>query len=168
MRFAFRSEEHTSELQSQSNLVCRLLLEKKIKRGELLFQLGTPARELLALLAHAPEAHRHRALSRTARLDPHLQLARRRLWRLRLGARSAWSRSSLRRTAGRGSAPRLTRSQSRPTHSPSRVPRELPAVSAARARNASPSDSAFATSSFFSLTGAPPVPSASPVASRSP
>src|SRR2546430_8724635 len=25
-----RSEEHTSELQSQSNLVCRLLLEKKI------------------------------------------------------------------------------------------------------------------------------------------
>src|SRR2546430_11827037 len=27
--FANRSEEHTSELQSQSNLVCRLLLEKK-------------------------------------------------------------------------------------------------------------------------------------------
>src|SRR2546430_5507108 len=27
--FRFRSEEHTSELQSQSNLVCRLLLEKK-------------------------------------------------------------------------------------------------------------------------------------------
>src|SRR2546430_3793130 len=26
---AIRSEEHTSELQSQSNLVCRLLLEKK-------------------------------------------------------------------------------------------------------------------------------------------
>src|SRR5688572_31918163 len=26
-----RSEEHTSELQSQSNLVCRLLLEKKIR-----------------------------------------------------------------------------------------------------------------------------------------
>src|SRR2546430_8256655 len=26
---AVRSEEHTSELQSQSNLVCRLLLEKK-------------------------------------------------------------------------------------------------------------------------------------------
>src|SRR2546427_4294632 len=29
---ASRSEEHTSELQSQSNLVCRLLLEKKKKR----------------------------------------------------------------------------------------------------------------------------------------
>src|SRR2546427_3902162 len=28
-RNADRSEEHTSELQSQSNLVCRLLLEKK-------------------------------------------------------------------------------------------------------------------------------------------
>src|SRR2546430_9466353 len=29
-----RSEEHTSELQSQSNLVCRLLLEKKKKIDE--------------------------------------------------------------------------------------------------------------------------------------
>src|SRR2546430_6039095 len=30
-----RSEEHTSELQSQSNLVCRLLLEKKKKNAML-------------------------------------------------------------------------------------------------------------------------------------
>src|SRR2546430_9738374 len=30
-RYGLRSEEHTSELQSQSNLVCRLLLEKKKK-----------------------------------------------------------------------------------------------------------------------------------------
>src|SRR5690606_41483178 len=29
-----RSEEHTSELQSRENLVCRLLLEKKKKREE--------------------------------------------------------------------------------------------------------------------------------------
>src|SRR2546427_2991039 len=29
IRIQLRSEEHTSELQSQSNLVCRLLLEKK-------------------------------------------------------------------------------------------------------------------------------------------
>src|SRR3989475_8370197 len=29
-----RSEEHTSELQSQSNLVCRLLLEKKKNEDE--------------------------------------------------------------------------------------------------------------------------------------
>src|SRR5256886_2967858 len=35
MRFRWvpRSEEHTSELQSQSNVVCRLLLEKKIVVG---------------------------------------------------------------------------------------------------------------------------------------
>src|SRR2546430_6735117 len=31
-----RSEEHTSELQSQSNLVCRLLLEKKKKKEKTL------------------------------------------------------------------------------------------------------------------------------------
>src|SRR5690606_42135460 len=30
--FASRSEEHTSELQSRENLVCRLLLEKKKKK----------------------------------------------------------------------------------------------------------------------------------------
>src|SRR2546430_7630474 len=33
-----RSEEHTSELQSQSNLVCRLLLEKKKQDNKLLSQ----------------------------------------------------------------------------------------------------------------------------------
>src|SRR5438046_8348233 len=32
--FSVRSEEHTSELQSLTNLVCRLLLEKKKKRNE--------------------------------------------------------------------------------------------------------------------------------------
>src|SRR2546430_4342584 len=32
-RLPRRSEEHTSELQSQSNLVCRLLLEKKKKNN---------------------------------------------------------------------------------------------------------------------------------------
>src|SRR5436190_16194100 len=31
-RLVFRSEEHTSELQSHSDLVCRLLLEKKKKQ----------------------------------------------------------------------------------------------------------------------------------------
>src|SRR5688572_31820476 len=35
---ANRSEEHTSELQSQSNLVCRLLLEKKKKKKNILYQ----------------------------------------------------------------------------------------------------------------------------------
>src|SRR5688572_31718859 len=33
---SMRSEEHTSELQSQSNLVCRLLLEKKNIRKHLI------------------------------------------------------------------------------------------------------------------------------------
>src|SRR2546427_9598560 len=33
-RIPRRSEEHTSELQSQSNLVCRLLLEKKKKKNK--------------------------------------------------------------------------------------------------------------------------------------
>src|SRR5438309_6269715 len=32
-RCCFRSEEHTSELQSQFHLVCRLLLEKKKKKN---------------------------------------------------------------------------------------------------------------------------------------
>src|SRR2546430_10184769 len=34
-----RSEEHTSELQSQSNLVCRLLLEKKNKKMNIQYRL---------------------------------------------------------------------------------------------------------------------------------
>src|SRR5688572_32300356 len=44
-----RSEEHTSELQSQSNLVCRLLLEKK-KRRQLKSQLPQ-RREMIPPLA---------------------------------------------------------------------------------------------------------------------
>src|SRR5688572_32397844 len=36
-----RSEEHTSELQSQSNLVCRLLLEKKKKKHKTQTQKNT-------------------------------------------------------------------------------------------------------------------------------
>src|SRR2546430_585337 len=46
-----RSEEHTSELQSQSNLVCRLLLEKK-KENE---------RSLLPLLTGGPAFLHHHA-----------------------------------------------------------------------------------------------------------
>src|SRR2546430_11207501 len=36
-----RSEEHTSELQSQSNLVCRLLLEKKKNERNHQFRIAT-------------------------------------------------------------------------------------------------------------------------------
>src|SRR5436309_7642433 len=35
LNFRYRSEEHTSELQSRENLVCRLLLEKKKKKTKL-------------------------------------------------------------------------------------------------------------------------------------
>src|SRR5256886_11924030 len=41
---ARRSEEHTSELQSQSNLVCRLLLEKKKKTPTHLFNSSSARR----------------------------------------------------------------------------------------------------------------------------
>src|SRR2546430_5915789 len=46
-----RSEEHTSELQSQSNLVCRLLLEKKKTKGS-------------QLHPHASSSHPHRRTQR--------------------------------------------------------------------------------------------------------
>src|SRR2546430_6245590 len=44
-----RSEEHTSELQSQSNLVCRLLLEKKTKHEYISIELGVANRPLQEL-----------------------------------------------------------------------------------------------------------------------
>src|SRR2546430_8848738 len=49
---ATRSEEHTSELQSQSNLVCRLLLEKKKKEVQ------------------TPTTHHHKLSNRTTNLSP--------------------------------------------------------------------------------------------------
>src|SRR2546430_7692618 len=53
VRPADRSEEHTSELQSQSNLVCRLLLEKKRKTckplGNLLRSVHPPTHPILVL-----------------------------------------------------------------------------------------------------------------------
>src|SRR5256886_6890231 len=59
-----RSEEHTSELQSQSNLVCRLLLEKK--KHQQLFdhpRLYTPS---LRTLAQLPLATSRASLHPTA------------------------------------------------------------------------------------------------------
>src|SRR2546427_6705805 len=47
VRIPLRSEEHTSELQSQSNLVCRLLLEKKKKKIMLQSQGSRSATEVL-------------------------------------------------------------------------------------------------------------------------
>src|SRR5688572_32567618 len=50
-----RSEEHTSELQSQSNLVCRLLLEKKKEYGQTRLNTASHSRNnvrLFSLLLH--------------------------------------------------------------------------------------------------------------------
>src|SRR3989442_7506837 len=51
LRRKYRSEEHTSELQSRPHLVCRLLLEKK-KRLKL-FKMSIPLRSRLGLLLNA-------------------------------------------------------------------------------------------------------------------
>src|SRR2546430_13599908 len=59
-----RSEEHTSELQSQSNLVCRLLLEKKKKRSPCVPD-GAPRHLTLAAL---PTGHAA-AVSMAANVD---------------------------------------------------------------------------------------------------
>src|SRR5688572_32064814 len=48
-----RSEEHTSELQSQSNLVCRLLLEKK-KTATRQFASLTPKRSIITYDRNKP------------------------------------------------------------------------------------------------------------------
>src|SRR2546426_6972659 len=44
-----RSEEHTSELQSPCNLVCRLLLEKKKKKISKLIEISFECRSTIAL-----------------------------------------------------------------------------------------------------------------------
>src|SRR2546430_12916959 len=54
----FRSEEHTSELQSQSNLVCRLLLEKKNKLDRNILAM-IPTRTLLSELTMPHRIHVH-------------------------------------------------------------------------------------------------------------
>src|SRR5258706_6669245 len=74
-----RSEEHTSELQSLTNLVCRLLLEKKKRGGDarrrsirLLDRGPCPARK------HASEAHLARRAYAGQRLPQPIQRADRR------------------------------------------------------------------------------------------
>src|SRR2546427_8094614 len=48
-----RSEEHTSELQSQSNLVCRLLLEKKKKKISSSLRISLPRSRRLGRAPHS-------------------------------------------------------------------------------------------------------------------
>src|SRR5256886_9116436 len=57
-----RSEEHTSELQSQSNLVCRLLLEKKNKTSITNMTIHGDMRRLSPSLVNEPDRTcKHRA-----------------------------------------------------------------------------------------------------------
>src|SRR2546430_10036948 len=53
-----RSEEHTSELQSQSNLVCRLLLEKKKNEPDMIVVTLKYPRTLIQLAGGVTEALR--------------------------------------------------------------------------------------------------------------
>src|SRR5688572_31025782 len=55
---SWRSEEHTSELQSQSKLVCRLLLEKKKMRAALAIRTSTMPGSVPMLLISAAAAIR--------------------------------------------------------------------------------------------------------------
>src|SRR2546430_7106434 len=52
-----RSEEHTSELQSQSNLVCRLLLEKKKPEANARSSVSSPTSKLPSSAVFAPYDH---------------------------------------------------------------------------------------------------------------
>src|SRR5206468_6207009 len=59
-RCKHRSEEHTSELQSRSDLVCRLLLEKKkrsdCRRWIISIQMQKHGRDVSACASHLPTA----------------------------------------------------------------------------------------------------------------
>src|SRR2546422_4590874 len=55
---ALRSEEHTSELQSRLHLVCRLLLEKKKKRGSSKAECPSDHDLVVTLSPHITAAHR--------------------------------------------------------------------------------------------------------------
>src|SRR5256886_5574146 len=81
--WAIRSEEHTSELQSQSNLVCRLLLEKKKTRcgresPERLHSRvcrrssGCPRRRARTARRHQPRDATHDSASRRTTSSPTL------------------------------------------------------------------------------------------------
>src|SRR5256886_3229372 len=66
-----RSEEHTSELQSQSNLVCRLLLEKK-KEQQLSSLRGSPAAPAREQISRPARAEHTFPRAVSARAPSHL------------------------------------------------------------------------------------------------
>src|SRR4051812_49572745 len=57
-RAGVRSEEHTSELQSHVNLVCRLLLEKKKKRKQTKIGTGERTQDLTRMWQATNDWHR--------------------------------------------------------------------------------------------------------------
>src|SRR5260221_6256817 len=62
-----RSEEHTSELQSHSDLVCRLLLEKKKKELLLAWQTCNPLKRCRRSKLDSDDVHCERCELETAR-----------------------------------------------------------------------------------------------------
>src|SRR2546427_1260175 len=70
-RFLERSEEHTSELQSQSNLVCRLLLEKKNNHRK--YQAGKYSSQLQILPNNVYRINHRKLESPVLKLDDQLQ-----------------------------------------------------------------------------------------------
>src|SRR5256886_12474243 len=77
---AARSEEHTSELQSQSNLVCRLLLEKKKFKmtGSITRRVSAGiggARRTFSLIDLLRHARADRSVAETSRPPSHRSLS---------------------------------------------------------------------------------------------
>src|ERR1039457_4463743 len=70
-----RSEEHTSELQSPCNLVCRLLLEKKKNDASIRPNHFTARRRTQLTATLSCESRQRLAGSRAARACPHLRVA---------------------------------------------------------------------------------------------
>src|SRR2546427_94480 len=110
-----RSEEHTSELQSQSNLVCRLLLEKKKKKKKEKTHYGSDLYSLslyyITILFSVFFVHFFFFLMirRPPRstLFPYTTLFRSAAGALRVAAGQAGAQQKLERQAARAHAPRL-------------------------------------------------------------
>src|SRR5256886_4108359 len=64
-----RSEEHTSELQSQSNLVCRLLLEKKKKNKNITQHIELNILNKIYSRSQNISMHKYMHMTHTERLD---------------------------------------------------------------------------------------------------
>src|SRR2546421_1946492 len=68
-----RSEEHTSELQSRSDLVCRLLLEKKKKKSHNRRSLSTNNKRRARSTSRTPRSQHPRAHQSRMELEIHMR-----------------------------------------------------------------------------------------------